>query len=62
MQESASSRASPAQGYEFHEALRSVERAPVPEGCLSYKSNLPVLEVAREYLARFTELLVEADE
>lgn len=62
IQESASSRASPAQGHEFHEALRSVERALVPEGRLSYKWSLPVLKVAREYLARFTELLVEADE
>ncbi len=62
IQESASSRASLAQGHEFHEALRSVERALVPEGCLSYKWSLPVLKVAREHLARFTELLVEADE
>lgn len=44
---------------EFHEALRNVRRPPVPDGCLSHKSNLPVLEVARKYRAKFHELLVE---
>lgn len=36
---------------EFHKALGNVKRPPVPEGCLSHKSILPVLEVAREYRA-----------
>ena len=36
---------------EFHQALGNVKRSPVPQGSLSYKSNLPVLEVAREYRA-----------
>ena len=45
---------------EFHEALRNVERPSVPKGCLSNKSNYPVLEVAREYRAKFRKLLVEA--
>lgn len=44
---------------EFHEALRNVKRPPVPKGCLSNKSNYPALEVAREYRAKFRELLVE---
>ncbi len=47
---------------EFHEALGNVKRPPVPDGCLSYKSNLPVLEVARKYRAKFRELLVEVEE
>lgn len=47
---------------EFHEALRNVETPPVPAGCLSFKSNLPMLEVAREYRAKFRELLVEVEE
>ena len=47
---------------EFHKALGNVKRPPVPDGCLSYKSNLPVLEVARKYRAKFRELLVEVKE
>lgn len=47
---------------EFHEALGNVKRPPVPDGCLSYKSNLPVLEVARKDRAKFRELLVEVEE
>lgn len=47
---------------EFHEALRNVKRPPVPAGCLSNKSNLPVVEVAREYRAKFRKLLIEVDE
>lgn len=46
---------------EFHEALRNVKRPPVPAGCLSNRSNLPVIEVAREYRAKFRDLLVEVD-
>lgn len=47
---------------EFHEALGNVKRPPVPDGRLSYKSNLPVLEIARECRARFRELPVEIAE
>ena len=47
---------------EFHEALKNVKRPSIPAGCLSYKSNLPVLEIAREYRAKFKDLLVEVDE
>lgn len=40
------------------EALNNLERPPVPAGRLSNKSNLPVLEIARECRIRFRELLV----
>lgn len=46
---------------DFHEALRNVKRPPVPAGCLSNRSNLPVIEVAREYRTKFRDLLTEAD-
>ena len=38
--------------------LNNLERPPVPAGCLSNESNLPVLKIARECRARFRELLV----
>lgn len=48
--------------YEFRKAITNTDCLPVPDGCLSNKSNEPLRKVWREYRAEFKKLLVEVKE
>lgn len=47
---------------EFRKTIMNTDCLPVPDGCLSNKSNEPLRKVWREYRAEFKKLLVEVKE
>lgn len=47
---------------EFRKVVMNTNCLPVPDGCLSNKSNEPLRKVWREYRAKFKKLLVEVKE